>query len=53
MQEVILALLLVVRIGSPVLLRHEGSVLGGDGVEEVGHEAAYHDVRVPSQATSG
>jgi hypothetical protein len=53
MKEEVLALLLVVRIGSPVLLRHEDGVLVGNGVEEVGHETAYRDVRVTSLATSG
>jgi hypothetical protein len=53
MKEEVLALLLVIRIGPPVLLQHEDGVLVGHGVEEVGHEAAYHDVRVTSLATSG
>jgi hypothetical protein len=48
-----LALLLVMWIGPSVLFRHEEGVLAGDSVEEVGHESAYHNVRIASLAASG
>ena len=49
----VLALLLIMLIRPSVLFRHEEGVLARDGVEEVSHKAAYHNVRTTSLATTG